>query len=339
MRCARCPWQPNPDHEQHPREQLADHAQNAGHWLCRVCHHSLTEYDPLIVCDRCLDQAQTNLASVLELWAQLPGVLARYAGSGAYDRPRGGGDDHPLPGGDALVLSGPGSDLAHGRDSTPGQRRGDELPPHVVLHYWTADWHELRGELHPDGPPPQSRRAGRVAAAYLERHARWAASNHDEFDLYCEDLAALVGRLMRTTGNYRAERVAPAACFDCGGTLVHRLVDGLEEEGVVRCRKCGQVYTGARYHLALAAHARDGLDGWVTIRAAALASKRNERTLRSEVDRELVPAACAIEPRTPTPDDPRPWRLRSLVVWYPTIDERARDAAARAARRARRQAS
>ena len=325
--CARCDWQPDPEDERPAREQLAEHAQDALHWLCRVCGWSLGQYEPVIVCERCLAQAQANLASVLELWAELPGVLGRPAGSSAYDVQRGGGEEFTLPGGEALVLSGPGSYLAHCAESD--SRAGDDLPPAVVLHQWAMDWHDYRGELYPHNERTTSRRAGRWAARYLETHARWAASNHDAFDEFCGDLAALVGRLARTTGHLRQERVAAAACFDCGGQLVHRVINGLEEEGVVRCRKCGQVYTGARYLLALAAQAKSGLDGWVTLKAAALACGRPERTLRSEVERQVVPSACWIEERTPTEEDPRRWRMRALTVWYPAIEERARRAAER----------
>lgn len=293
--CARCDWQPDPEDERPAREQLAEHAQDALHWLCRVCGWSLGQYEPVIVCERCLAQAQANLASVLELWAELPGVLGRPAGSSAYDVQRGGGEEFTLPGGEALVLSGPGSYLAHCAESD--SRAGDDLPPAVVLHQWAMDWHDYRGELYPHNERTTSRRAGRWAARYLETHARWAASNHDAFDEFCGDLAALVGRLARTTGHVRKERSAGARCFDCrAGQLVHPvdLTTGLEVEHVIRCQACGETYDPPRYAMALKAAIEESsqreIDGetWATLEVTARITERGQQTIRNWVGEGVV---------------------------------------------------
>lgn len=323
MRCPRCDWQSDPEllddlgQPVRSKVQLAVHAREMGHPSCVVCSLVLAR-EERVTCERCITAARQVLADVVSLWEELPRHLSALGGS--LGRPGGGGrsagDGRPLPGGDALVLLGPGS---------PGWAEDEETtrdsdPPSVAfdLGWWEADWREHRG----DGAARPARLAAAVfrSAGYLEVHTRWAAEQHVGFPDYVHDLALLFGRLERATGRARAEARANAACFDCGGQLV-RLdkEEGLEDD--VTCQRCRRVYTPAEYALALRATRDSGLSGWVTVRDAAAAASRSVETLESWVKRGLVEVACRVK-------DHR------HLVWWPDVEARASRSSRRSSRRA-----
>ena len=105
--CNRCDWQHTPDTDGRPREQLLAHAIDADHPLCVICHHSLNR-DEQQTCEHDLTRARELLAGIVLMQAELPRHLGHLRGS-TYDNDRPSSNGQPLPGGDILVLLGPGS--------------------------------------------------------------------------------------------------------------------------------------------------------------------------------------------------------------------------------------
>ncbi len=313
-RCARCDWQPEGDDP--PREQLAEHALAAGHPLCAVGAESLRP-DETQTCERCLGRTQELLAGIAIMYDELPSHLGQPRGQ-ALGGQRGGADGRPLPGGDVLVLLGPGSQgLAEDATTT---REGDATSVAFELGFWEREWRETRGELG-SVRACSNRAVVRAAVGYLETRMRWAANNHLGFDEFAADLRQLHARLERSTGRVRKPAKAGASCFDCGGDLIRPLTDeGLEVEDVVVCQTCRASYDGARYLLALRAGV-EGSQGWVRLTDAATFARRPVKTIRSWVERLHVAAVCDVE-------------KRSVLVWWPDLRARLQPSATRQQRSA-----
>jgi hypothetical protein len=118
-RCARCAWRPDPDGPDR-HEQALEHAAESGHPLCAVCTRSLADEEPM-TCERCLTRARVDLASIVELYALLPEEIGIPA-TQVYDRSSRSSETLPLPGGDALVMLGPGGTGTTARRLTPKER-------------------------------------------------------------------------------------------------------------------------------------------------------------------------------------------------------------------------
>ena len=281
----------------------ATHAAEAAHWLCD-CGRSLTPEEPR-TCELCLTDFRRTLADILVLWQELPRHLRTVPGT-ALGGARGGDDGPPLPGGAALALLGPGSPGTSARRLTRTDKERevdgrehavDNLStdtPSVawVLGQWEDDWRHTRG----DDPAMTGTSTGSIiqgAARYLEVHARWAANNHEAFADCATELRDLRTTLEAATHRLRRPAKANADCFACGGDLIRRVVDGLEEDAVT-CRDCREQYDPARYSLALSEQAwaasRVDLDGepWATVERAAHDSGSKIGTVRVWMHRELV---------------------------------------------------
>lgn len=258
------------------------------------------------MCEGCLTGARETLAGVFAMWQELPRHLGNLTGSLGRSGPRAAADGRPLPGGDVLVLLGPGSEGLSEDELT--SKTGDATSLAFELGWWEDEWRSRRKEPAPR--PTYLAAAVRRSCGYLEVHARWAADHHEGFEDFTSDLQILHSRLERATGRAREAARANAQCFDCQGDLV-RLIDaeGLEEQDVT-CRRCHRRYTAAEYSLALRAARDSGLQGWVPVRDAAVAAKRSVETLESWVKRGLVEVACRISDRR-------------HLVWWPDIEARA----------------
>ena len=324
-RCARCEWRPTTGGdidrgkttaEVTPAEQLRAHALDWQHPLCCICARSLPDTHPQ-TCETCIGRAQADLAGILLMWTELPHELG-HAKAAPLDRDgRGGSEEHALPGGTVFALLAPGSAgnvlPRSGNSEHLEDNRADSTPSIAwTLTTWEDDWRRTFGHQSAQDTGSTASTV-RAAAGYLERHTRWAADRHGAFAEYAGDLRELHARLEQATGRVRRPVKAGADCFDCGGALVRPVSDdGLEVEDVVTCRQCGSTYDGARYLLALAARRQEGLDGWVAVPAAALASRRPVKTLRAWLG-TVVPVACDVA-------------SRAQVVWYPALAERAEKA-------------
>jgi hypothetical protein len=195
---------------------------------------------------------------------ELPRHLGRL-GTPLGSRP-GGTDGRPLPGGDVMVLMGPGS---QGLDDTGETSRADD-PVSVAyeLACWENDWREVRrDDSAPDG------NVWRVAQ-WLSTHSRWAAASYPRFPSFLKDVRSLHGRLENATGRRRSPTRADAPCFNCGGVLLRQVGDdGLEQQHVT-CQACRMQYSPAAYAEALrAATTRVHRDGEVWEAAAQLSSR------------------------------------------------------------------
>ncbi|MGZ4610020.1 MAG: hypothetical protein ACXV2H_07170 [Actinomycetes bacterium] len=299
MKCQRCDWKPDPD-DPRPltlKGQRYEHAAIADHPLCSVCTRSLPDTEPT-VCEKCLTGARELLSGIVTMYFEdLPSHLGQPRGTG-YDSDRpAAADGRPLPGGDVLVLLGPGSE--GWSDDAETNRAGDATSVSFELGYWEQAWRDARRD-----PAPLSHRPDvvvRQAAKYLEVHARWAANTHPAFADFIRDIRALHQRLERATG--RAERLirAEAECFTCGadalvrrarsadqcehGRPTEQLLHGPLREGVDRhqeraerlqawaaeharceqggfenhwtCERCGETYDWARYLLAVSSRLQE----------------------------------------------------------------------------------
>lgn len=356
--CARCSWQPDIDAPEPPRDQLRAHALDWAHPLCTVCARSLDDTHSQ-TCEQCINRTQETLSGIITMWLELPRELG-HAKAAPLDRDgRGGSEEFVLPGGTTLALLAPGGVgnvlPKSGNTEHLEDNQTDDAPSVAwLLASWEDDFRHSRGEPAAVGPG-STNAVVRAAAGYLERHTRWAANSHPAFDEYSSDLRGLHARLEVALGRVRRPVKAGADCFDCGGTLERPLHEvttevvrpwwipngigprtaedaapiprtgPLEFESEVVCRRCGSRYDAARYLLALAAKAEEGrenLDGWVSIPAAAAASARPVKTVRSWLG-EQIPWALRIEARKPTPDNPAQWRVVEHLAWYPALAERA----------------
>jgi hypothetical protein len=333
MLCRRCEWEPDPIDPTDPNaptrhQALVVHAAAAGHPLCCICRRSLSDIQPQ-TCDTCLDETRGNLSAVLAMWLELRSYLGHLQ-SAAYDKDQGGHDGHALPGGDLLVLLGPGSQGASDNYETVKPDDDALSIPHLLAS-WQHLWATARGEhISPEARLVHQARGGVVyaAVAYLEHHARWAANRLPEFADYAADIEALHALLEIKTGRARAPMKAGGACIMCKGTIIWPVdrETGLELPAL-RCRDCRQSYTVGQYLLAMRARRDDELSGWLRLTDAASASRRSYQTVRfwaqrGEVDSLRYCPTCKHEvpfgPLTQTEST----HLLQVHVWWPDVDQR-----------------
>lgn len=222
--------------------------------LCGCCRHRLG-VDELATCRACVADTRAHLGAVEHVYALLPALLDSL-GSNAPQPGRGRVAERPMPGGDVLVLLGPGSAaaarlrafLAGADPDWDGDDRPAD-PPSVAheLGRFEDDWRKVRGEPAATGPATVP-----GAAAYLHSRLAWAASHHAGFAEFGLDLRALRRRLEQAAGlGDRPER-AGVPCFDCGGDLERRYGHkGREDDWT--CRRCRRVYDQVSYLLAVRA--------------------------------------------------------------------------------------
>lgn len=270
-RCRRCDYRTDPELEQPERAQLVTHAVDAQHPLCIVDQFRSLAPHEARCCERCLTQAQQDLADVVVGYALLEGEIG-LPKPPVLDRDGGRTDDGAaLPGGNALLmLVGGSAGLDEDEDT---YRDTDPVPVPHFLTTWEDDWRVTRREpaaVTPPGTGPLIGRTVVAAAGYLERHMRWAANTHDAFDDFARELRQVLARVQDGTQERTRPVVAPADCFECGGRLerdyrppipcAHRdhepeacTVDqgGMSEDWT--CADCHATYDQERYWLAVRA--------------------------------------------------------------------------------------
>jgi hypothetical protein len=227
---------------------------------CGTCAHRLG-LDELATCRACVADVRTALDAIETAHALLPGLLVGL-GSNAPNPAGRGGNERPMPGGDVLVLLGPGSgadnqrraDRARRLAGKPGgdvwgrdDRDGD--PPSVAweLGRWEDDWRRIRGEPAAPGPPSVP-----AAVVYLHGRVAWAAGHHDAFPDFAADMNLLRRRLEVVTGTCDRPERADVPCLDCGADLERRWThQGLDDEWT--CCRCRRAYDQRAYLLAVRA--------------------------------------------------------------------------------------
>lgn len=215
---------------------------------CIVCTRTrLAEYEPQ-TCNACIGRCISHLHDIQTLAQHLPAEAGEHA-------------NDPLPGGNSLVMLGPGS---VGRDDLClGDNAVNADPP--VLAYelgrWEDDWRRTHHE-----PAAQHPMGIDSAAAYLRANTAWAAQWHPAFDEYAADLRRWRAVLISTLQvGVKPDRYVE--CLTCNGARLERAFTQPQpcthpgphrptcDQGGRRdtwtCPRCGDTYTESRYWLAV----------------------------------------------------------------------------------------
>lgn len=182
---------------------------DCGYRHCGVCGHHL-DAGELTSCWACVGKARRDLLAVVDLVALLP--------EHAYDGATNGHlvASEAIPGGDALVMLGRGSE---GLSEDGSTNTGDPEPPAWVLGWWEEVWREALGLA---SSMPVWRRLPEAtitqAQKFLGEHLDWAANYHSGFRQFSRDLATTRRQLeaLLRAGDAPQEGVS---CFECGVTL------------------------------------------------------------------------------------------------------------------------
>ena len=289
---------------------------------CVVCSRLLVA-DEVQSCLRCLGRVRRELARVPDLVALLPGSWG--PASQRLDSGRGSGE-RALPGGDSLVMLGPGSDA---RDA---EARRDDAPAVLFeLDRWCVDWAELRDEA---SPWPVTLVG---ACSWLSVRAGWAAGQHPAFDEFAGDLARIVSRLEGASGDSTPTE-AGAPCLSCGASLERHYADRRRHDGCWghpdrcpwpyehhgcadhggreddwRCPRCRRVYDDDEYRLAVAQRFALVRAGLVTADVLAETLGVREERLRQWASRGHI-GRHGKDERGRTLYDPDEVRARALAV-------------------------
>jgi hypothetical protein len=145
----------------------------------------------------------------------------------------GRGNDTRLPGGDLLVLVGPG---AVG-DNDPIQHRdeqgNDPTSAAGELAGWEDWWRRQQHQQPATTPPILSRVMG-----YLTLHLTWAAQHQPDFPEFAATARRIRGRLEAELRDGGAP-MRGVNCFDCGTTLIKPMRDPTPCRHVLEARRAG----------------------------------------------------------------------------------------------------
>jgi hypothetical protein len=260
--CLRCPPDTN---------QLED----CGHPLCARCARSL-RYEEAGACAQCIDRLLGNLTDLIGAYEQLPDAAQQV-----------GGTRHVPPGGNLLVLAGPGSEGRTGLtgvrlptgaiDDTHGLDEHATDPPSVAWELGSLedDWRRHLG--HPAAVPPghvqkwdgfhwhpplvlpatpaRPRKylsaVVRNAIRYLQQHAEWCANTYPDGFVEAADTAWRLRQRVWGALGLLEPRQVPARCIPCGAAGVDARLEDME--GVWWCPRCGGTIGPAAYVEALRA--------------------------------------------------------------------------------------
>lgn len=225
----------------------------------------------------------------------------------------------PIPGGDALVATGPASPVTHHRLAwwCTDHDTADDLHPLLTLAAWAQVWREWLRE-----PDPERVTIGGEAAwlrvrlpvmgaavqrvdpddpARLEVAPDLADMAHDLRVLRrrCEDLT-------RTGAGDHDQRLR-VPCLTCGARLDRAFGDSLDTDGAV-CGRCRRTYDGRALLRAQAAWvtSRNKGEAFIELKMAAEALERSPWTLRSWIRDGDVTVCCLLSTRT-------------IAVWWPDV--------------------
>ncbi len=249
-KCAQCSWRQSPD--ENDTETLDDHADTAGHLLCLVCRHSLTEHEPR-TCTACVARARRVLVDIHETYALLPATMG-HPSTQSYDRGGHSDDETRLPGGQALTLLGPGSlggnrrrltssEIAagvegreHGTDNRPDD--GNSIP--FLLTWWADDWARAAGHTVIAAQTVTS------AVAYLTQRTQWAADTHPAFKDYLDEIHRVRQELRIATATNDQPLRGAARCLDCNVRLELTNAAPTRCHGKHQPRECTYNHRGQR---------------------------------------------------------------------------------------------
>jgi hypothetical protein len=206
---------------------------------CIVCTHVDTTAQ---TCDKCVGWVRRTLIRVEQLYALLPYELAGRAGASTPPDPSGvRGDNGHMPGGDILVMLGPGSASWHDTpdvDSVLG-----------LLQRWDTGW---RITFHDDAATDPATVTA-CSLYLLRRLAKAAQEPACCFDEFADDIARMHDRLELAL-RVSPQR-SPVPCITCGHRRLERPPprdDGRAFEW--QCGRCHRNYTDADYWMAMRQH-------------------------------------------------------------------------------------
>lgn len=307
-RCARCDFE---------ADDLAEHAAEAGHWLCVVCQRrSLSHHEPQ-TCASCIAAVRADLADLVQAYTLLDpsgltgltllgdGTMQRHAHD--YELDSRDAARHPLAADGELATPKPI------RDEWPS----DPLPVLPALASWEdylrEDYRDVKGAV----PANLSATVDYLMSNLDARHN--FAQTFPGFDDLARQIRHHRAAGMHVAGLADDPLEADADCFDCGGPLLRTYEPpvapvnptrlGTKYEGLTdkwTCGWCRRVYDQTSYFLALRAKA----SSWVPIPLAAETTQRSVWTVRSWARRGLVTAACRVVDR-------------AVLVWWPDVSDRA----------------
>jgi hypothetical protein len=225
---------------------------------CIVCTHVDTADTAGQTCDPCVSWVRRTLIRIEQLYPLLPYELAGRAGASVPMDPSGiRGDTEPMPGGDVLVMLGPGSSMWHSGHryhgvTDPDGRRLCQCTADAdidsilgVLERWDRDWRITFGE-----PAATDQATVTGCSLYLLRRLAKAAQEHRAFDEFADDIRTLHDR------TELALRVSPqrspVPCITCNHRALERPAprdDGRAFEW--QCGRCHRNYTDADYWMAM----------------------------------------------------------------------------------------
>lgn len=178
---------------------------------CAVCDGHL-DAGEVLTCWLCIGQARRDLVAIMDLMALLPEHALNAASNGRLVAAE------PIPGGDAIVMLGRGSE---GLSDDGATNPGDPEPPAWVLGWWEQVWRTSLALHKPQQQPIWRRPADRTIAeafGFLSDHLDWAANYHPGFQRFACD----VGSSRRHLEGLLRAGDAPqggVSCFECGATL------------------------------------------------------------------------------------------------------------------------
>jgi len=195
---------------------------------CVVCRVEHVEHEQ--TCPTCITNAKERLRSVYGLNKHLAehAVSAGQAGRLLAAA--------PIPGGDATVLRGPGSDgssvvfaedqnrLAYlGGETVPAdhkddERHGEAMPTRQLLEQWEDVWRAELGSR-------QRHRTLLSTSEFLIQHLSWAAQRTSSFPDFVADIARHAALLEVVLNDGVRPEAGAAPCFRCAGDLVREAAE------------------------------------------------------------------------------------------------------------------
>lgn len=234
---------------------------------CQICQRHRHNVTDLQTCFDCATEVRRDLQRTVDLYALLPEHLG-HPSAIRLDQRRGSGEP-ALPGGDPLVLLGPGADAGNrrraylaGLDDAWDQddRLSDPVSVAFTLASWEDTWRKMRRE-----PAATDRGTVTSASAYLHRWHDWAAQQDPDspqspdFYGYAHELGKLRRHLERVTRTGDQPERVNATCLDCGERLQRKMTDeGFSDDA--HCPACGRIYGPREYLLAVRAFLQQRVD-------------------------------------------------------------------------------
>jgi hypothetical protein len=208
--------------------------------LCIVDHRTQLGPTELQTCVRCLGATRRDLLDIADMYPLLDTELTERAGAATPPEPNGHihGEGDPLPGGDIMVMLGPGSTRPHSEPINVDSILG-------VFERWDTDWRITFGADAATTPATVTN-----CAEYLLRHLGHAAQKHPAFDEFAGDINRL-RHAMETVLRSGPQR-SPVPCLTCGHRGLERPEprdDGRRFEW--QCARCHRNYTQEEFWMAV----------------------------------------------------------------------------------------